>query len=390
MRAFLFVFILVSAAILAAAHVYFYRRLVRDVTERPNARKVGVWAFGALGVAALIARPATFYLPDVGARPVLLAILIWIGVSMYLTAVLAVLDLLRWLSLRKAPQPVSPERRLLLSQGVATAAVIATGGISAIGLRSAFAAPELTEVPVRLPGLPKQLEGYSIVQLTDVHVGSVIQERFLDQLVRVANGARPDAVVITGDLVDGSVSELGRFVARLQHLQSRQGVHFVTGNHDHYSGAAEWCAALGGLGWTVLRNRGLVLGDRAPGGASFDLFGVDDFKAERNGGGRYDLQGALAGRDPSRASVLLAHQPRDLPAVSAAGVGLMISGHTHGGQMFPGTIVGDLMWGRHNEGLAPIEGGDSQLFVSRGCGFVGPPMRVDAAPQVVKLVLLPA
>lgn len=389
MRAFLFVFILASAAVLAAAHVYFYRRLVRDVTGRPLARRIGMWAFGALGIAALIARPATFYLPDLGARTILLAVLIWIGVSMYLTAVLGTLDLARWLASRNAPPP-SPERRQLLSQGVATAAVLATGGISAIGLRSAFAAPAITEVPVRLPGLPKQLEGYTLVHLTDVHVGTVIQSGFLDQLVRVANAARPDAVVVTGDLVDGTVAQLGRHVARFQGLQSRQGVHFVTGNHDHYSGATEWCDALGGLGWNVLRNRGVRLGDAAPGGASFDLFGVDDYQAARNGGGRYDLQAALAGRDPGRASVLLAHQPRDLPAVSAAGVGLMISGHTHGGQMFPGTLVGDLVWGRHNEGLAPIEGGSSQLFVSRGCGFVGPPMRVDAAPQVVKIVLLPA
>lgn len=389
MRVLLFVFILASAAVLAAAHVYFYRRLIRDVTERPGARKVGVWAFGGLGIAALLARPATFYFPDLSARPLLLGVLIWIGVSMYLFAVLATLDLIRWFATRKAPPP-SPERRLLLSQGVATAAVIATGGVSAWGLRSAFTAPALTEVPVRLPGLPKQLEGYTIVQLTDVHVGTVIQDAFLDQLVRVANSARPDAVVITGDLVDGTVARLGRHVARLQNLQARQGVHFVTGNHDHYSGATEWCAALGGFGWNVLRNRGIRLGDLDPGGKSFDLFGVDDYRAERNGEGRYDLQAALAGRDPTRASVLLAHQPRDLPAVSAAGVGLMISGHTHGGQMFPATLVGDLMWGRHNEGLAPIAGGNSQLFVSRGCGFVGPPLRVDAPPQVVKLVLLPA
>lgn len=454
MRIFLFAFILLSAAVLAGAHVYFYRRLVRDVTRRPRIRRFSAWSFSALGMSALLARPLTFYLPDMSARPVVLGLTVWIGAAMYLFLVLGTLDLARlaYLRFRRAPAtaspqqpsavdavsdvatatemhaevpdaatssppaastspatsappeapsppapsspliegPADPARRLVLARGLAAVAVTTTGGLSAWGLHNAFAAPEITEVPVRLPGLPKALDGYSIVQLTDIHVGSVIQEAFLKQLVEVANAARPDAMVITGDLVDGTVERLGRFVAHLQGLRARDGVHFVTGNHDHYSGATEWCAALEGLGFNVLRNRGVLLGDRNHGGATLDLFGVDDYQAERNGEGRYDLTEALRGRDPHRASVLLAHQPRDRERVAAEGIGLMISGHTHGGQMFPGNLVGDLMWGRHNTGLANINDSDTQLFVSRGCGFVGPPFRVGAAPEVVKLVLLAA
>jgi predicted MPP superfamily phosphohydrolase len=447
-RIFLFLFILLSAAVLAGAHVYFYRRLVRDVTSRPRGRRVSVWSFSALGMAALLARPLTFYLPDLSARPIVLGVTVWIGTAMYLFLVLGTLDLARLAYFRfrrggapdgavaaegsgpyraheradsdfadragaqtdagvqdrasapvadaaEEPErglagPVDPARRLVLARGLAAVAVTTTGGLSAWGLHNAFAAPEITEVPVRLPGLPKALDGYSIVQLTDIHVGSVIQEAFLKQLVEVANSAKPDAMVITGDLVDGTVARLGRFVALLQGLRARDGVHFVTGNHDHYSGATEWCAALEGLGFNVIRNRGVALGDRNHGGQTFDLFGVDDYQAARNGEGRYDLTQALAGRDPHRASVLLAHQPRDRERVAAEGIGLMISGHTHGGQMFPGNLVGDLVWGRHNAGLANIGDSDSQLFVSRGCGFVGPPFRVGAAPEVVKLVLLAA
>ena len=445
MRIFLFLFILLSAAVLAGAHVYFYRRLVRDVTRHPRVRRISVWSFSALGIAALLARPLTFYLPDLSARPIVLGVTVWIGTAMYLFLVLGTFDLARLAYLRfrrAAPEsgtavqqgsepltaaraaaaersseqpatpatshveggepsrsvapdgsrggPIDPARRLVLARGLAAAAVTTTGGLSAWGLHNAFAAPEITEVPVRLPGLPKALDGYSIVQLTDIHVGSVIQEAFLKQLVEVANSAKPDAMVITGDLVDGTVARLGKFVALLQNLRARDGVHFVTGNHDHYSGATEWCAALEGLGFNVLRNRGVLLGDRNHGGETFDLFGVDDYQAARNGEGRYDLTRALAGRDPHRASVLLAHQPRDRERVATEGIGLMISGHTHGGQMFPGTLVGDLTWGRHNTGLANIGDSDTQLFVSRGCGFVGPPFRVGAAPEVVKLVLLAA
>ncbi|MFP2934437.1 metallophosphoesterase, partial [Pyxidicoccus sp. 3LG] len=248
----------------------------------------------------------------------------------------------------------------------------------------AFHPPDVRDIPVRLPRLPKALEGFTLVQLTDIHIGGVLQRRFVDELVSRTNALKPDLIAITGDLVDGSVDALGPFVAGFGGLRARYGTFFVTGNHDYYSDADAWVAFMERLGIQVLRNRSVTIGD---GAASFDLAGVDDWSAHRLGERGYDLDAALRDVRPDRASVLLAHQPSNFDEVARRGVGLQISGHTHGGQMFPGNLVGDVIWGQRNAGLSRTA--DSLIYVSRGCGFVGPPMRVGAPPEIARLVLLP-
>jgi hypothetical protein len=171
-------------------------------------------------------------------------------------------------------------------------------------------------------------------------------------------------------------------VARLRNLQSRFGTYFVSGNHDYYSGWEEWSRELEGIDFEVLRNRTVSIGDP---GASFDLIGVDDWGSRWQPNG-YDFETAVKERDQERASVLLCHQPNGLEAHSAKKIGLQLSGHTHGGQLFPANLVGQMIWGNKNEGLSVQ--GYTQLYTSRGCGFVGPPMRVAAPPEVVKIVLV--
>ncbi|HYX90913.1 MAG TPA: metallophosphoesterase, partial [Myxococcaceae bacterium] len=240
--------------------------------------------------------------------------------------------------------------------------------------------PELTEVAVQLPGLPRALDGFSIVQLSDIHLGNLVERRFLEELVRRANALRPDLVAITGDLVDGNVPTLGPAVAALAELRARSGTFFVTGNHEYYSGDEEWTAFLQRMGVAVLRNRHVRIGDP---GASFDLVGVDDWGARRIGRG-YDLEAALAGRDPDQPAVLLAHQPANFREAARKGIGLQLSGHTHGGQVFPFTVFVRLAW-EYPAGLYDL--GASRIYVSRGCGFWGPPMRLGSPPELVKVVL---
>jgi predicted MPP superfamily phosphohydrolase len=426
-----FLALLPAIAALVGLNVYLYRRLVRDVTATRWAR----WAGGATIFGLLVLVPLSrLLLRDVlPARWLSLAVMSWWGFTIFTLLAMMTIDLARlaWRGLRArasasvpapasvpalaggaagvhlasegtlglgpelalaAPPPAAAERpaaaddgslsrRLFLARASAAGALVAGGGISTFGAWRAFAPPEVTEVPLRLAGLPRALDGFTIVQLSDLHIGAVLQERFVDQLVAVANGAKPDLVAITGDLVDGSPGQLGRYVARLKNLQARHGIHFVSGNHDYYSGWERWAPQLSGLGFNVLRNRLVSIGDA---GASFDLVGVEDWGF--GGGGQYDLEAATAGRDPDRASVLMAHQPKGLELAAGKRLGLQLSGHTHGGQLFPGTLVGEVIWGDRNAGLSRYE--DTHLYTSRGCGFVGPPMRVGAPPEVVKVVLL--
>ncbi|HET6923623.1 MAG TPA: metallophosphoesterase, partial [Anaeromyxobacteraceae bacterium] len=199
----------------------------------------------------------------------------------------------------------------------------------------------------------------------------------------------PDLVAITGDLVDGGVPELGAAVAELSRLRSRWGTFFVTGNHEYYSGVEPWLAELRRLGVTVLRNQRVSVGDRDPGGASLDLAGIDDWRSRGLAPGHGpDLARALAGRDPARSLVLLAHQPHGVPEATRAGVELQLSGHTHGGQIFPFSLLVGLAY-RYVKGLYRHEEGGAagQVYVNRGTGYWGPPMRLLNAPEITRIVL---
>lgn len=237
-------------------------------------------------------------------------------------------------------------------------------------------------VRVPLEKLPTELHGTTIVQLSDVHVGPTIGKRFLSRVVERVNALKPDVVAITGDLVDGSVPRLAPHVAPLARLEARHGVFFVTGNHEYYAGVDEWCAHLATLGVRVLRNERVSIGE---GAACYDLAGIDDLAGRHFGRGHgADVDRALAGRDPTREVVLLAHQPRAVVEAEPAGVSLQISGHTHGGQIWPFNYLVRLQQ-PVTSGLARF--GKSFLYVSNGTGYWGPPMRLGSPAEITQLVL---
>ncbi|PTL81706.1 metallophosphoesterase [Vitiosangium sp. GDMCC 1.1324] len=380
--------------LVVSGHIYLYRRLFRDTAKHPTWRKAGVGVMGLLGALLLGNRLLTRLMPSETTAAVAQLSWFWMGAATYL--LLAVLSLggvrklSGWLKRRRAveavPAPVSEERREFLARATAGAALVATGGMASYGVWRAYHPPVVNEVTVKLPGLPKALDGFTLVQLSDIHVGPLIQRRFMDALVAQTNALKGDLVCITGDLVDGSVEELGFAAGALRDLRSRHGTYFVTGNHEYYSGDEEWSDALTRMGVTVLRNRHVRIGEP---GASFDLVGVDDWGAQRSGypaSRGYDLAKATAGRDPERASVLLAHQPAGWREQALkAGMGLQLSGHTHGGQFFPFNLVVSAIW-EHPAGL--YREGDRSIYVSRGTGFWGPPLRVAAPPEIVKVTLL--
>ncbi|HEX9051653.1 MAG TPA: metallophosphoesterase [Anaeromyxobacter sp.] len=390
-------FVLLAVAILGGMHAYLWARLVRDAALPEPWRRIATVALVLLALAVPVAMAAMRLAPPPIDRIVPAIAFTWLGVAFMLLCAVAALDLVRflstagtwlsgWMRAGVAGPPADPDRRLFVARALAGTAAAATAGTGAFAYRAATGPAEITEVPVKLARLPPALSGLSIAQITDLHVGPMIREREVRRIVEQTNALRPDVVAVTGDLVDGSVAELGPAVASLSRLQARYGVYFVTGNHEYYSGVTPWIAELRRLGLRVLRNERVSVGDA---GASLDLAGVDDWSAARFGNGHgWRLADALAGREPDRSLVLLAHQPRGVAEAVRSGVELQVSGHTHGGQIFPFSLIVGAVYPylaglyHHAEGAA-----SGQIFVSRGAGYWGPPLRLGSPPEIAKIVL---
>ncbi|TFV85732.1 metallophosphoesterase [Blastococcus sp. CT_GayMR16] len=274
-------------------------------------------------------------------------------------------------------------RRLFLARTLAVTAGAVAVGTAGTGAYFANSAPVVRRVPITLPRLAPALDGLRIVTFSDAHLSATYGGRRFERLVEIVNEQRPDVVAIVGDLVDGSVEELREDVAPLADLVSEQGVFFVTGNHEYFVDTRAWLRHLPTLGVDVLHN------ERVPirrGTASVDLAGIDDRTAANSGipGQGADLDAALDGRDDATPVVLLAHQPVMVEQARAAGVDLQLSGHTHGGQLWPFDYAIRL-------DQPSVEGysrhGDTQLYVTSGAGYWGPPMRVGARPEVTVVEL---
>jgi predicted MPP superfamily phosphohydrolase len=284
------------------------------------------------------------------------------------------------------------ERRELLVQAAVGSAFLIGGSSSLYGALVGRHDYRIEDVPIRIPGLARGLDGFTIVQLSDVHIGAFVGEPELRAAEELVRQARPDLIVLTGDLLDNDASladRLGTFVRRLQPL-AREGVVAISGNHDFYAGIDPVVQAIQGGGGTILQNRGLVIGDER---AGFSLLGVDDVWARRRGGGP-DLASAvgslpeIGGRvAPARdlPRVLLCHNPSFFEE-SAGEVALQLSGHTHGGQV--SLIVNPAEWFVKRGWVRGSYGyKGSRLYVNRGFGVVGPPARIGSPPEVSRIVL---
>jgi len=373
------VFVAIALGLVGGMHYYLWARLVRDPQLPETWARVLTVTIVALGVTM----PATLFaarlLPGSVARPAIWVSFIWMGVGFLLVAFFGLADLARLLSFvvarYRGPAEPDPERRIVLARTVAAGVTAVVAGLSTIGIRSALSGIQIKQLDVKLRGLPQELAGFRLVQISDVHVGPLLRKDWVAHIVEQIRQLAPDLVAITGDLVDGRVHELREHVAPLAKIEARRGVYFVTGNHEYYSGVEEWYAHLPSLGVRPLRNERVEV---APG---LELAGIEDPT------GAPDLAAALHGRDPEVALVLLAHQPRQFAEAAKRGVPLTLSGHTHGGQIWPFSwlvaLAQPYLAGLHRRG-------ESQLYVSRGTGFWGPPMRVFAPAEITLLRLQPA
>ncbi|WP_237329555.1 metallophosphoesterase [Streptomyces sp. CBMAI 2042] len=275
-----------------------------------------------------------------------------------------------------APGLAHPSRRLFVSRvvgGAAAAAGLATVGY---GTANVLRGPSVKRVTVPLAKLPRAAHGFRIAVVSDIHIGPILGRAHTRRIVDTINSTSPDLVAVVGDLVDGSVADLGSAAEPLAGLRARHGSFFVTGNHEYFSGAEQWVNHVRELGLIPLENARVEMG-------GFDLAGVNDIAGETEGQGP-DFVRALGDRDRGRAAVLLAHQPVVIHDAVEHGVDLQLSGHTHGGQLWPGNYLAELA----NPTVAGLEQyGDTQLFVSRGAGAWGPPVRVGAPADITVVEL---
>ncbi len=347
---------LIAIAILSAAHLYIWWRIVLPLPSP-------YWQVGSVMLALLFPSfPLTLgiarRLTRAAAKPWLLVGYVWFGFATYLLlgaigAHLAVVC------------GVDPRAAAVWAGGLAIGVVI-------LGLLNVARGAVVRRVKVPLG---KVKAPYTIVQLTDVHIGQIIGREFAEQMVRRVNALKPDAIVITGDLVDGLLSELRPHIEPLRQLRAKDGVFAVTGNHEYYWDPEPWLAHLRSLGIQILRNENVTLSN------AITLAGADDSSAAE------DVPRAVAGADPSLPLVLLAHHPRTVAKAIAAGVDLQLSGHTHGGQLLPWGYLARL-FDPKVAGLARY--GSTYLYVSMGTGFWGPPLRVGTSCEISAITLVPA
>ncbi|MEU9911820.1 metallophosphoesterase [Streptomyces sp. NPDC051001] len=436
------VFALLALGVLVTGNWYLWRRLFRDTTERPGrARRAGAVLIAGgwlMAIGALVGERtgAPFWLQRVLAWPGFL----WLALSVYLLLGVVAGEVVRPLlrrflerrdrrpapaeALLPRPEPVPrpesvpagappeepreagpqppaaeagpetdpetepesapdaapgtplPSRRLFVSRVAAGAAAAAAIGTVGYGTYGVLRGPKVKRVTVPLAKLPRAAHGYRIAVVSDIHLGPVLGRGFAQTVVDTINSTQPDLIAVVGDLVDGSVKDLGPAAAPLARLRAKHGTFFVTGNHEYFSGAEQWVREVRRLGMRPLENDRTEL-------PYFDLAGVNDIAGESEGQGP-DFTKALGDRDRARACVLLAHQPIQIHDAVDHGVDLQLSGHTHGGQLWPGNLVAELA----NPTVAGLERyGDTQLYVSRGAGAWGPPTRVGAPSDITVIEL---
>ncbi|MDH4261796.1 MAG: metallophosphoesterase [Spirochaetia bacterium] len=311
--------------------------------------------------------------------------------------------LMRWIVSDDAPQDHSVQeisrREFLVKSNYAVLGFSTL--VVGLGAYQARKPPRVYESKIPIAGLPDHFDGFKIVQISDIHLGLLIDGKYLSEVVRHVNELKPDLVAITGDLVDGTVSQLRSQAAVLKDISSVHGSYFVTGNHEYYSGVEDWLVEIEKLGVKVLMNDHDIIRkafsknemrSQKQDKKNLIIAGVPDHRAGPNAGHLYEPLKAIQGANLNDIKILLAHQPTDIDLALDAGYHLQLSGHTHGGQFFPYNMAVPLFF-RYNAGLyqhAGQNGNHMMVYVNRGTGYWGPPLRTGVPSEISLLTLVKA
>ncbi len=362
-------FLIVVLSIWSAMHAYALARLWRlPWWDAPLAHRALLVGFAVLWLAYPLARILERQGYTALAHPLEWLGAAWLGALFLMVVCLLFADLVTgfgWFLPRLAPA----------ARTLATAAALV---LAAVALVQGTRAPVVEEVTVVSPRLPAAHDGLRLVQISDLHVGALLNSRWVRGVVARVRALEGDAVVITGDLVDGNARRVAQLLPELRALQAPLGVWAVTGNHEYYAGLEASVKVLQQAGFRVLRDQWAEL---APGVV---VAGVDDLTARRQFGDTSNpLPAALSGR-PAGFTVFLSHSPWRVEEAAAAGVDLMLSGHTHAGQIWPFGYLTGLQY-PFLEGRYTV--GEMTLYVSRGTGTWGPRMRLPRPAEITLITL---
>ena len=352
--------------ILLASLTHVYHILLRDSPRYARASDATAW-FAYSGIALATLTFTLLVLRDLGW-------LLYLGISgaaSYITG--TVIEL-----------PGEADAIETTNFGVVTLSVAATG----FGMFQARRRPRIVDITIPIRNLPPALHGFRIAQISDLHVGPTIKAPFVKRIVETVNELDADLVAFVGDLADGPVERLRPHVTALAGLRSRHGTFFVTGNHEYFSGVTEWLGEIRNLGMKVLLNENRLIqhGEGRLVIARVTDFGAAEIVPELTEHA-HDPHAALADAAPSDVRVLLAHQPRSISSSLETGFDLLLCGHTHGGQFIPWNFIVPLQQ-PYLAGLHQV-GDSSWIYVSRGTGYWGPPVRVNAPSEITRITLQP-
>jgi predicted MPP superfamily phosphohydrolase len=395
-------FIIIWSFLLILVYYYIGLRLIKPLSLKKRDKKL-LWI---LLILVPVSQPFSLMLRQLPTGDIFRIVLGWIsytgfGIFSLILAGLLIRDFFLLISfilknvlagIKKLQYPnkdrsvsFDPHRRLFLLNATNFSIIGFSAMMTGYGLYEASRQPRLEEVEIPIRGLHPDLDGFTIAQFSDLHASLTIRRHFIQAVVDQVNELKADVIVFTGDLVDGTVHDLRSDVAPLKELQAQHGVYFVTGNHEYYSGAEAWIEEVERLGMSVLLNENRLISYRQH---SILLAGVTDYSsADFVSGHRSDPVKAIRTAENPAVKILLAHQPKSIFEAARAGFDLQLSGHTHGGQYFPWkylvTLSQPYIQGLHRHG-------QTWIYVNRGAGYWGPPLRLGVPSEVTKITLTPA
>ncbi len=382
-------FMFIGCSVLFLLHYYFWRKLIKNTLLSPCIKTAATCMLILLAVLFPVTAGISYLLPFKQAFPLIWIAYLWLGSMLVLFCLLLILDLFSMQCgvvskvMGVGCSEIDLGRRRFVARSVALGASLSTSCFSFVGVSNYYAKATVNRIEVHLTGLPDLFKGFTIVQISDLHIGRMMTGTRVQEIVDQVNDLQPDLIAITGDLVDGRIDKLLDEATALRGLKAPHGVYFVTGNHEYYSGVEDWTAEIRKMGITVLNNENVKIQRKDE---WFCLAGVTDHEAKKFGK-QYasDFDKALSDLEKTKTTILLAHQPIAVKEASEYGVDLVLAGHTHGGQVWPFNYLVYLQQ-PYVKGFHQYE--NTQLYINQGTGCWGPPLRINSYNEITEMILV--